>query len=349
MPETGSVADFARRIMGLLPAPWFQNAPPVAGALSETLADPLAYVFSLAAFVAKQTRIQTSTGGFVDLASTDFFGVSLPRLYNEADAAFSSRITAEILRPRGTRAAVVKLLQDVTGYTPTVFEPARTTDTGGYGSIMLGRAGTGLGYGLAGAYGSLGLAFEAFVTCARPSGGGIATCAGYGSLTTIFHAGQGMPGCYATTSWFVPAGTGLAGDAGYDAITDESGDVIVTDDGGTAGAAVAAPVTDEAGDEITDEAGDLLANDVSASASYNPLADEAGDEITDEDGNTIGTEAANVGGQAATTAGAIQYASLSMVVGAITDDIIYARVNAVKPVGTILWLRLTGDAPAAAA
>jgi hypothetical protein len=37
----------------------------------------------------------------------------------------------------------------------------------------------------------------------------------------------------------------------------------------------------------------------------------------------------------------LEYASLSMIQGAVTDADIYAAVDSVKPAGTILWARIT--------
>ena len=70
------------------------------------------------------------------------------------------------------------MLHDLTGRAPLVFEPARTTDTGGYASLA--GAGGGVGYGRAGGWGSLALPFQCFITAYRPVGSGIATVCGWG-------------------------------------------------------------------------------------------------------------------------------------------------------------------------
>ena len=36
-----------------------------------------------------------------------------------------------------------------------------------------------------------------------------------------------------------------------------------------------------------------------------------------------------------------EYATMSMIQGAVTDADIYAAIDSVKPVGTILWTRIT--------
>jgi hypothetical protein len=92
-----------------------------------------------------------------------------------------------LFRERGTRGAIVSVLQDLTGQAPLVFEAARPTDTGGYGSAEGGCG--GIGYGRAGGWGSLCLPFQCFVTAYRPPGSGIATVDGWGGNTGGY--GQG--------------------------------------------------------------------------------------------------------------------------------------------------------------
>lgn len=190
---TGDTADFLFRLRSLLPPRWFPTTAPGAvtstpvldGVLSAPAAG-FAYIYSLIAYARAQMRMATATGIGLDMIAVDYFGLGLPRKSNESDIAYLRRIKAELLRPRATRAAVIKALTDLTGRTPRVFEPARATDTGGYGNTGM-TAGTGLGYGLAGGYGSLLLPFQAFVTAFRPSGGGVANVGGY-------YAGSGWAG-----------------------------------------------------------------------------------------------------------------------------------------------------------
>jgi hypothetical protein len=106
--------------------------------------------------VTLQTRITTATGANLDLISLDFFGSDLPRRAGESDASFEGRIERELFRLKGTRAAMVRELTDLTGQAPRIFEPRLTSDTGGY---TVG----GVGYGAGGGYGSLLLPFQFFV------------------------------------------------------------------------------------------------------------------------------------------------------------------------------------------
>jgi hypothetical protein len=95
---------------------------------------------------------------------------------------YRARIQAELLRERGTRRAIVTTLVNLTGRVPAIFEPARTTDTGGYSA-------GGVGHGGGGAWGSLMLPFQVFVTAFRPAGSGIATVAGWGSAAGGYGTG----------------------------------------------------------------------------------------------------------------------------------------------------------------
>ena len=130
-------------------------------------------------FLQQQTRIGTASGIWLDVIAADFFGQRISRHPAQLDDDFRASIRRELVRERGTRAAVAAAVKDLTGRGPVIFEPARTSDTGGYGGLHGG--GGGLGYGVAGGWGSLCLPFQCFVTAYRPHGIGIATVAGWGS------------------------------------------------------------------------------------------------------------------------------------------------------------------------
>jgi hypothetical protein len=140
-------------------------------------------VYAAYQYMLAQTRLQTSSDGWLDLSAADYFGESgLPRLANETDPNYRTRIKINIIRERGTRAAITKILTDLTGRAPVIVEPTRPQDTGAYGFAM--------GYGVAGAYGSLLHTYQAFVKAYRPSGSGLPYLQGYGT----------SPGGYATPS-----------------------------------------------------------------------------------------------------------------------------------------------------
>ena len=220
---TGDPQDVAARLRSVLP-PWFGDtaASPLVGGVLAGLGTGHAAAYTLLQQVIAQTRIKTASGGFLDLIAWDFFAGRLVRKANETDASLQTRILAEIIRPRATRAGLVQVLVQLTGRAPVIFEPTRPLDTGAYG------VGAVTGYGVAGGYGSVSLPGQAFITAYRPATTGIPLVNGYG---------------------------GSAGGYGV--------------------------------------------------------------------------------------AGKLQYASLSMIQGAVTDSDIYAAIDSVKPAGATLWTRLS--------
>jgi hypothetical protein len=173
----GDQQDMAARIGAVLPARWFPDQSPVLDGLLQGLAAAWSWLYSLLQYVKTQTRIATASDVWLDIISQDFFGSDLLRLSGEGDGAFRRRIQGALFRERGTREALRLLLQDLTGREPAVFEPARTSDTGSYGSIA--GAGGGLAYGTVGGWGNLSLPFQCFITAYRPIGGGIASVSGW--------------------------------------------------------------------------------------------------------------------------------------------------------------------------
>ncbi len=185
----GDQSDILRRLKATLPLGWLPDETPVADAILSGCASTWAWVWSLLAYVRLQTRIASATDINLDLIANDFLGSNLPRRAEESDGAYRSRI--QIFREMGTRAAVSSVIEAETGTPPVIFEPGNATDTGGYGAA--GQVvGTGLGYGVAGGYGSLELPFQAFITIERPAG-------------TTASAIQG----------YYPAGSGLSAFGGY--------------------------------------------------------------------------------------------------------------------------------------
>jgi hypothetical protein len=180
----GDQQDFFARIKARMPSGWFGTDSPILDALLAGIASAFVAVYAAYQYLLAQTRLQTSTDGWLDISAADYFGENgLRRLQNETDANYRTRIKINIVRERGTRAAITKILTDLTGRAPTIVEPTRPQDTGAY------RSG-GIGYGVAGAYGSLLLNYQAFVTAYRPAGSGLPYIQGYGT----------SPGGYATPS-----------------------------------------------------------------------------------------------------------------------------------------------------
>ncbi|WP_261533126.1 hypothetical protein [Burkholderia multivorans] len=179
---TGDQNDIQGRIARFIPISWFESSHAVRDAIAAGLANAHAYVYSFIEYVRLQTRILTATDGFLDAIAQDFFGAALMRSANQSDASFRARILINIFRERATRKAITKVLEDLTGRTPIIIEPERPADTGAYGA-------PNCGYGVAGAYGSVLLPYQAFVIAYRPFGIGIPYVAGYGSSP----AGYGQP------------------------------------------------------------------------------------------------------------------------------------------------------------
>jgi len=175
---TGDQSDMVSRLKAVLPPAWFPDTTPVLDSLLSGLGSVWSWVYSLIAFVGQQTRIATASGVWLDMIANDLFGQSLQRNQGETDNTFRIRIGQEITRTRGTRAAIIATLTDLTGRTPTVFEPARSADTGGWGSQSGGFY--GFAYGGAGGWGNLDMPFQALVTAYRPAGTGIADVSGWG-------------------------------------------------------------------------------------------------------------------------------------------------------------------------
>lgn len=183
----GDQPDILGRLRSVLPVRWFPDSAPVLDALLGGLASGWSAVYQQLQYVRAQTRVATATDIWLDVIAQDYFGSRLTRRIGQDDAAFRAAIRRELFRERGTRAAIVSALQDLTGRAPQIFEPARPGDTGGYGSPAGG--GGGAGYGCAGGWGSLALPFQCFITAYRPTGAGIAMISGWSSSGGAY--GQG--------------------------------------------------------------------------------------------------------------------------------------------------------------
>lgn len=211
---TGDKANILDRLRERMPSGWFGTSHPILDAVLSGIASVLAGVFSCYLYLVMQTRLQTSTDGWLDISAADYFGAgNFPRQPNEIDASYRSRIQINIIRERGTRRAVIKVLTDLTGRAPVLIEPQRPADTGAYGIAC--------GYGVAGAYGSLLMAYQAFVKAFRPVGSGIPNVGGWGTSVGGYstpsqlewaNIGQSLTGVtdamiYAAVAAVIPAAT----------------------------------------------------------------------------------------------------------------------------------------------
>jgi hypothetical protein len=155
---TGDQDDMQARIKAMLPASWFADSNPVLQAAIAGAAYALAFVYSLLSYAKKQTRIKTASDGWLDLIALDFFGGRIRRKTGEADNSFRSKIRINLFRQRGTRQAVIKVLEDLTGRTPDVFEQARTADVACLDHMYLDVS----------RLGSMDMTYEFFITAYRP-------------------------------------------------------------------------------------------------------------------------------------------------------------------------------------
>lgn len=141
---TGDQDDITNRQYSVLP-PWFPDlaAAPVLKALLDGASGVSAFIYAYLSYAALQTRIKTATDAWLDLIAWDFFGGKFVRRNGETDTSWSPRIVAEILRPRQTREAIARVMQDLTGRTPRIIELFNPGDCGGYGVVSMGGYGTG--------------------------------------------------------------------------------------------------------------------------------------------------------------------------------------------------------------
>lgn len=196
---TGDQSDFLSRFKAVLPR-WFGDSTPILDAVLQGLAWSGSFIYSLWSYAKLQTRVLTATDGWLDMIAADFFGTAIVRTSNQTDASFRAKIIANLLREKATRKSIVNVLTELTGRAPIVIETERPADTGAYSA-------PNSGYGVAGAYGSMLIPYQAFVTAYRPPSSGIPMVAGYGSPS----------GAYSTPSYAEYASLSMIQDAVQDA------------------------------------------------------------------------------------------------------------------------------------
>lgn len=203
----GDQQDFIGRQRALLPYGWFPvggdggelinpatgeplinpatGEPLTTGDTGEPILDALltgganvqAFIYGLTRYAGLQTRIKKATDGWLDLIAYDFFGLRIQRAPGQGDAAFMAVIITEIFRIRNTRAAYIKVLQDLTGQTPVLYEGWRD-------GACLNQS---LYLNAAGALGSRGYAYTVFVVAYR--GGGVSDAQIYAAVNSVRTAG----------------------------------------------------------------------------------------------------------------------------------------------------------------
>jgi len=183
-----SRTQILNRLKSVLPARWFGETTPVLDSLLSCVAVSWASTFVFLDYAAQQTRIGSAFNSWLDLIAEDYFGSRIARRRQEMDISFRKRIKVELRRDRCTRAALDSLLQDLTGLSPAIFEPANPHDVGCYGSQFHPQCGMA-GYGVSGGWGSLMLPFQVFVKLRRPVTAGVGLVNGWGGLLGGFGIG----------------------------------------------------------------------------------------------------------------------------------------------------------------
>jgi hypothetical protein len=171
---TGSVIDITQRLLKFLPSGWFPPNDPTTRlyALEYGFATAFATNYTQIQYVKQQTRLNSSTGAFVDLSSNDFFGLTLPRRAGELDAAFITRIEQAIFQDRNTRSAIISAVYNLTGFTPTIIETWYPHDTGGWSA-------GNLGFDVAGCWAAAKCDFNVYITMPAPQSVTNPTLAGW--------------------------------------------------------------------------------------------------------------------------------------------------------------------------
>lgn len=146
---TGDQTDVLTRLRSVLPQSWFpqpgsatigtaQSPTPILESILAGFAEGLSWIYSLLQFALQQTRLGTSSGGWVDLAALDYFGNNLPRANGESDAAYIARIEANLFQPANTRGAIQQAVENVTGSAVRMIEPWQPNDNARYGVAFYG-------------------------------------------------------------------------------------------------------------------------------------------------------------------------------------------------------------------
>lgn len=172
---SGDLQDFINRLIRELPLGWFPVQTTFLSAVISAYATVYQFINAQSLQVKLQMRLQTATGGNLDLIAQDFFGNQLPRRFQEGDETYRNRILALLLQEKATRRGLFNILKIFTGRDPVLFEPWYPPDTGGY------NVATAIGYSVAGKYGSNDYPYQGFVDVFPPYDRGAAFYKGYNS------------------------------------------------------------------------------------------------------------------------------------------------------------------------
>jgi hypothetical protein len=175
----GDSNDILSRVKRLIPNGWFSYVAPNRDAIMGAASDLAAWCYSWIGYAKAQSRLATAYGVWLDIWANDFLGSSLVRGGAQDDDTFRALVKATILRERVTRAGMIQAMKNITGHTPSIFEPWNTGDTGAYSSQTQKYGSMGYGVGQGG-YGNMGLPAQTFMQIHRGGPSGIPFVGGYG-------------------------------------------------------------------------------------------------------------------------------------------------------------------------
>jgi hypothetical protein len=167
--------EFIGRLLRLLPGGWFPAVAPRLLAVLQAPALMFSIIYGMITFAMAQQRVASASGAFLDLAAQDYFGNTLPRLEYELDPPYAARIRYNMTAPRGTLSGMTSMLEQLTGNSPSIFQPNNVAQTGGWATARDPGAGGGAfafydeaGESGAGLWGSMALPCQIFITIKAP-------------------------------------------------------------------------------------------------------------------------------------------------------------------------------------
>jgi len=184
----GDQNDISNRLSAVIPSSWFKWPNPLYTAFIQGISAVFATNYALIIYAKAQTRMATAIGGFLDLISYDYFGLTLPRKNSESDASFLARIQEQFGVERVTLKGMITALTNLTGKAPTIIEP---WNTGTCGALDVGTLALydQNGAGGAGFIGDTNLPAQVFMIVHRQVQAGVANVAGLDSNVAGLDAG----------------------------------------------------------------------------------------------------------------------------------------------------------------
>ena len=130
-----TLSDILLKLKSVLPINWFGDNSVNSDSVLMAPAHGVFSAYSLLQDIKAQTRLKTTTGGFLDFAAGDFYGDSFPRILGETDAYYYARIVASLFKEKATILGLtnaVNLTMTAVGVTVNIYEYGM-----GNGSVLL--------------------------------------------------------------------------------------------------------------------------------------------------------------------------------------------------------------------